>query len=630
MFSGFSFANPLGFWALLGIPAILLIHFLQRQSRLRVVSTLFLLQQVRRESVSGRKFEHLRSSVPLWLQLLMVLLLTWILSQPQWERPEVVHRVVVVLDGSASMSAFRKNLNEGLARELGSLGRLFLREEFIVLDSRRSGEPIYNGTEIPALLEAVEQWRPHGAGHDFAPALRVARSLAGEEGSVLLATDHALPELPYEAALLAVGAKTPNVGFAGLRFTDESSVAAGPDAAAAAPPSAAPGQVLWSVLVRNHSDEAQTRQWFLSAGKSRTPAADITLAPGEMRTLRGSFPQGADSAVLHLSPDAFPLDDVLPMVLPVPKKLSVAVTAPESLAPLLREVSESLEHTVPPEPGQTADLTLATYDPLDPREAPRTAIVYLHQGAAAPGTFLPGRIAAENHPLVEGLNWQGFIGRDSPGIVRQETDTVLLWQGPRPLVFLRTSEGRRQLMLNFDFSRSNAERQPAFVVLAHRFAESLRREKLAPETLNFETLQAIPLAHEAGPEAKPLVLESVGSVPGEATAAKRQDIPLNQASLLRAPDVPGFFSVSQGDVKRLTAAAHFADSRESDLREAASVSTVNPAAARTRAHSTVEDSRWQLWLLLTLGALLVAWWFIERPRPGADGPATYSPLSRPR
>ncbi|HRX53702.1 MAG TPA: BatA and WFA domain-containing protein [Verrucomicrobiales bacterium] len=614
MFSGFSFANPLGFWALLGIPAILLIHFLQRQSRVVTVSTLFLLQQLRRESVSGRRFEHLRSSVPLWLQLLMVLLLTWILAQPQWERPEAVHRVVVVLDGSASMSAFRPALRESLNRELSRLGKLFRREEYVVLDSRRFGEPVFNGTEIPPLLEALEQWRPYGAGHDFTPALRVARSLAGEEGSVILVTDHIQEVLPYNAALIAVGEKTANVGFAGVRFVDESTlIRAGEPGAATAP--AEPGKQVWLALIRNHADIPQTRQWFLSTGQSRTQAAEITLAPGEMRTLRGTFPEGADHAALHLTPDTFSLDDVLPLVLPSPKKLTVTVTAPEDLAPLLREVSATLDHTGVPEPGQNADLSLVSYDPLDPREPAATALVYLHQGVSAPGAFLTGAVAAENHPLVEGLNWQGFIGRDSPEIPRIASDTVLLWQGSRALVFLRTSEGRHQLIFNFDFTRSNAERQPGFVVLAHRFAESLRREKIAPETLNFETLQPVPLACQTSAGAPPLRVESVSAIPGEATTTTREEIPLLQVPLLRAPDAPGYFTVRQGETTLLTAAAHFADSRESDLGGAASISTVNPAAAKTRAQTAVEDSRWQLWLLITLAALLLAWWFVERPRP---------------
>ena len=66
--------NPAGFFALLGIPMVILIHFLQRQAKVLPVSTLFLLAHTQRESVSGRRFDRLTNSVPLWLQILMVLL----------------------------------------------------------------------------------------------------------------------------------------------------------------------------------------------------------------------------------------------------------------------------------------------------------------------------------------------------------------------------------------------------------------------------------------------------------------------------------------------------------------------------------------------------------------------------
>ena len=38
---GLSFGNPLGFIALLGIPTVIAIHFLQRRSKQALVSTLF-------------------------------------------------------------------------------------------------------------------------------------------------------------------------------------------------------------------------------------------------------------------------------------------------------------------------------------------------------------------------------------------------------------------------------------------------------------------------------------------------------------------------------------------------------------------------------------------------------------
>ena len=51
-------ANPAGLWALMAIPLVLLIHFLQEQSRRVRVSTLFLLERVQPESVGGARLER--------------------------------------------------------------------------------------------------------------------------------------------------------------------------------------------------------------------------------------------------------------------------------------------------------------------------------------------------------------------------------------------------------------------------------------------------------------------------------------------------------------------------------------------------------------------------------------------
>ncbi|HVJ45894.1 MAG TPA: BatA domain-containing protein, partial [Luteolibacter sp.] len=100
--------NPLGLLALLGIPAVLAIHFLQRKAVELPVSTLFLLERTQREAASGRRFDRLIPSIPLWMQLLAVLLLTWFLTEPRYPKSGTVQRLAIVLDSSASMTVFKE------------------------------------------------------------------------------------------------------------------------------------------------------------------------------------------------------------------------------------------------------------------------------------------------------------------------------------------------------------------------------------------------------------------------------------------------------------------------------------------------------------------------------------------
>ena len=100
---------------------MLLIHFLQRKAKVVPVSTLFLLEKTMRESMSGRRFDRLMNSIPLWMQLLAVLLLTWLLVEPRYAKPRSVQRIAVVLDSSASMEPFRDRLATELAKQLPDL-----------------------------------------------------------------------------------------------------------------------------------------------------------------------------------------------------------------------------------------------------------------------------------------------------------------------------------------------------------------------------------------------------------------------------------------------------------------------------------------------------------------------------
>jgi hypothetical protein len=226
--------------------------------------------------------------------------------------------------------------------------------------------------------------------------------------------------------------------------------------------------------------------------------------------------------------------------------------------------------------------------------------------AEATAPYLKGSIVAEPHSLIEGLNWQGLLVRESPPLPRLAQDRVLLWQGERPLISLRQMpSGGRQLLCQFDLETSNARKLPALAVLLHRFLETLRGDKLAPEAANFDVRQKISVAHQAGAEAAPLMLET-------------KEIPLAQARLLRAPSKPGRFIVRQGEKVLLTGAAHFADTREADLTQARPFNEIDQIKAVQIETLHESDPNQRLWLLALLFLLLGSWWFTNSKREAQE------------
>lgn len=568
-----SFANPAGFWTLLALPVVLGIHFLQRQSHRVVTSTLFLFEALSPVSAHGSRIERLRNSLPLWLQLAAVVLLAWLLAGPRWLRRDSSQRVVVVLDSSVSMLAFHDELGRVLPARLHSLERIAAKTEWRLLETDPARPTLYAGTELPALLVALDRWTPHLGTHDFAPALSAAHGLARNAGFAVFVTDRKT-DVPDGVETIAVGRPLDNCGWVGATVDGDH----------------------WRALVQNHSASTQTRSWHLEAGGAAGAETVLTLAAGQTRTLAGTFPAGKDRCELVLSADNFPLDDRLPLVRAEPKQLAVSVGGGKETESFLHRFAASIPQATTVEGSAKADVRLDTFSS---GHALVTHAVLFAPSTADGASYLPGEPLAENHPLTTGLVWNGLLCKQTDTIPARDGDQTLVWQGDRPLIFLRGAGVGRSLMINFDLRQSNADRLPAFVVLLNRFVETVRAEKAAFERLNVETNQLLVVAGDpAGP---PLRVPDGDALP-------------------RAPFTPGFFEVKQGDRVLLDAAAHFADAREADFKTAGAVDTLAGKATRALEHNSREDFLWPFFAL-SLGAAMLANWAATgrgRDRSGAS------------
>lgn len=568
-------ANPLGLITLLGIPAILAIHFLQRKVREIPVSTLFLLDQTRREAASGRRLDRLIPSIPLWMQLLAVLLLAWFLSEPRYQKSGSVQRVAVVVDPSASMSVFKQKALERLVGILPELQGPASKIQLTVLESAPNRPRLYTGSSIDALKAALKSWQPHDGPVDPTRSLRLARSLVSREGIVLYLTDTPSGPLPFQARLLAVGEAIENVGFTGVSFTTEE------------------GKLVWRALLKNHGSQAADRTWSMQTSSGSTEPRPVHLNPGALVTLQASFPRDAKNVRIVLSSDQFPLDDVLPLVAPRPKTISLLTATSPAFAGLATKLLHALDTAETSRDAATADLSIASYNPLNPALPTRNAIVFV-ENVVRTGAWLKGGIVAEASPLMDGLNWQSLLVRETAEIERRQTDTVILWQDKRALIFLRESNGTQQLLFNFDPGLSNAEKQPAFIVLLHRFAESIRSAKIAPLAANLET-------------GEPLNLRAAPGIPLSIRATDPAGKTIGHADIQAANALPGFLTIDQNEQTLLTAAVHFGDPREADFSACATSTPEETRNAAAIERHTRPDPLWRIWILVLLVALMISW-----------------------
>lgn len=606
--------NPAGFFALLGIPAIILIHFLQRQAKVLPVSTLFLLAHTQRESVSGRRFDRLTNSVPLWLQILMVLLLTWLLVLPRYIKPSSTQQIALVLDSSASMSVFKDSLADHLRAKLPGLRGSASRLQIYIFESLEDQPVIYAGEDLDEALASLESWSPSSGLIEPDNSLRLARSRINREGILIYVTDSSPGDLPFDANFLSIGEPRDNIGFTGLGFE------------------ATENSIRWKALLRNYSKSAQDRTWSVIFPDGReSPPKRISLEANSITTISSIFPSNATRIEVRITPDDFTLDDELHIVKPRQKTLQFF----EALTGNYKSIGEkfgrfrNIEAT---NDFAQADLSLVTYDPVQPSLPSGNGVIMVNE-AARSGNYLRGQIVAEKHPLMDGVNWQPLQVRESIQIQLNETDQILLWKGDRPLIALRTSvapptakskgpQRIQQLIFNFDLTLSNAEQLECTAVLLHRFTEDLRKLKIASESINTEMGQPLQIAFRKSSDSPPLVLNRFGSEQ-QVTEENPLIIPVAQAGFLKAPRTPGFFRISQGDELLLESGCHFADTREANLLNCMSEERISTLGGEAIDRTTNEDHLWRLWTILIIVSLLTSWHFIkDRPNDTREADAS--------
>lgn len=580
------FSNMAGFWTLLGVPLLVAIHCLQQRSRSEVVSTLFLLEKLAPESRGGRTWDRWRTSRVFWLQTLAVLLATWVLTGPRWVRGESAQTVVLVLDAAASMEAFHDDaVRAAEAKMAASAGRA-ARTEWVVLTSDPRQPPLYRGPERAAATAALAAWRPRLGTHDYAPALRLARSLVRDAGETWLITD-SNTKVPPDQAAVGVGRPIANVGFAG------------------ATTSRTPAGWAWRALLKNNTGSPQHREWWVEQGGTRGAPQRVDLPAGALLELGGVFPEGALECVLALSPDEFTADDRLPLVRPVPKRLTAGIALAGDDAAFFQKLLAGIEGVSTGDPSKA----VLRVSRLGPGETPAAGAAILLAPAASPSAphrLQSAPVVAERDALVADLNWQGLLGPGAAGLKRGPGDEALLWQADAPLAWLRPGDdAARQLVLNFDWGAGNAPRLPAMVLLLRRFVETVRAAQPGFYADNFDAGARVALSsHDQGDGVLTLTFE-----PASGGAPVTRAVSAAETAVLRAPTETGFFTVSHGSVQRVRGAVQFADARQGDFRDAGTFDTGRgPETKAAWERMTRADPFTSVWLLLLGGALLASWW----------------------
>lgn len=560
------FTNTAALWTLLAIPLIIAIHFLQHKTKVQPTATLFLLEALSPEAHEGNIWDRLRTSRAFWMQILAVLLLTWVLAAPVWPGRDASQTVVFILDDSADMAPFREEAVRAVSRDMDAIRQSGIPSTWILMGSLPSSRPFYRGMDSCKALQALDKWHPQEGTHDVAPALRTAAAIAAPAGITRLVTSTTRRVPPGQSAC-GVGRPLDNVGFAGVTPVEGN------------------GSSHWRIAVKNNSSVPVQTTVTIHADNGSPPSGQpLHLNPGTVTEFEYSLPPECGKAMLRLPPDAFPADDTLLLVRTVPKTVTVSMDLPETAGGTFRKIMDGIPGFTPAPAASTTSLRLLTEKMWNNRKPGGPAIILAAGGRPSSGT-----VTAERHPLTDGLNWSGLLVPSIGSMVPGEKASILLWQGEAPLAW----EENGRLFLNWAWEKSNAERIPAPLLMIRRFMQSVQDQQPGTRYGNLPggTLLSVPAGGKL-----------IQTMPGE---ERRETIFSG-----RLPEEAGYVEILSPGPRKTSlfqGSVWFSDARMGDFSHCSSFDNGLPPPHAETLRNMKHDPLAFLWLALAMLALIVSW-----------------------
>ncbi|MED5400955.1 MAG: BatA and WFA domain-containing protein [Planctomycetota bacterium] len=618
-----SFANPWGLLALVALPAIAAIHLFHRRYPRLEVSGLHLWGVAQMTHSPGRRRERLPITASLILELLAALILALALSRPQVDSVNRSVHLVVVLDGSASMSA-RRLTSGGDVKTFGELAVAELQSRIEELPSGSVVTLVESGRR-PALLygprgdaglvvESLQGWRPESVGHDVQPAWNLADQLAGEAGQLLYLTD-TLPDagqfnVPGRMEIVSLGEPQPNLAITAARWMIDR------------PQQRDQNEYNGTVHLRllNLGAQATTATVVATSpdGKEIRTVLDrqVELAPGMVLPFEAVVPIGLDQLDIRLvsDSDAMDLDSHVRLIRPTARLVRVAVTLPD--ASVARQQVGRALLALPgwtPSGVEDADLVIGgvvsddsatdperwrlRIGPLDTSPAARKQAVDLSDRSVY--------VLEKRHPLLQGVVLGGVVWG---GVQTLDFDfTPLITAGTKPLLVQKLGTRSTEFVLNIDLARSNFTDTPDWPILLSNLLEQCRDSRPGLRRVNYRVTEAVRFRLEDElAEGEDLLRLEGGERPRKVARARVVEI----IGLAR----PAFYSVHDQDRQLARFAVNFQDIDESTL--VSLVAGKRPPVIQAQMGGFESDSPYT-WLILlailvVIGLALGDWQVLRR------------------
>lgn len=576
-----SFGFPWGLLALGALVPLVAAYFLRRRQKPVVVSALFLWRTPRPRAEAGPRWERFTREASLLLEALAVVAAALFLADVRLGESAVRRHLVLVVDGSLSMSVRGPDGVPVLEKVRQEAAKRVEEEDATQVTVLATGATprVLAGPEAEPsrALAALESFQALGADHDPVPTLLWAQELAGPGRRVAFFTD-VPPEnaaaVPGSVRWTALGTARDNVALVSAQRRDEGATA--------------------TVTLRvarfgagAREVEARVRAQPGPGAKEGTERVERVSLPDEgTATVRLTF-QGAGDVEVSLPEDALPEDGRVR--LPPSPSRPVAVGLAQGLAPPEKDSLERFLSVAPDvERGGTGSQESKAEVLLF---GPRGTDARVTVGAAGKlRTFLGPFFSEKGHPLLDDVQLAGVrwtAGDNPPG-------RPLVTAGEAVLV---SEEEDGRVHLNVDLARSNVQRVSAWPVLLGNLVREARRTREGFPRRQLTLGEPLPVVTVPG--ARYTLVGPEGSRPVFGAGAVS----------LPPPSGPGRYVLEREGDEVDAAEVLALDARESDLRGRGSADVPAREPGEEERGGSQGRARWPLVLLL---AALVADFYITR------------------
>lgn len=289
------FFNLIGLIALIGVPAIIILHMLKRKQKDIIIPSTYLWERAADTSVQSKPWQKLKKSLPLILQLTAAAALGLAVARPYISAFGTAYNYVVVIDASSSMNTedmgetrleYSKDMAEKLINSASALSNI------TVIAANQSPYVVYGpDTDKSAAVSAVKNISATGGGVDMETLEGIIASEAAKtDAGIYIFTDNDKGFEDMDANVFYAGKETANCAVT-LASASEGSILAN---------------------VRNYGDDEETRTVTVYEGNMALAVNEVTIPPKSERSVifKDIYQGGGEYSIVITPEDILEADDI--------------------------------------------------------------------------------------------------------------------------------------------------------------------------------------------------------------------------------------------------------------------------------------------------------------------------------